>query len=629
MELKRKLGFWDVFCIAAGAMISSGLFILPGLAFQKTGPAVVFAYAIAGLMMIPALLSKCELATAMPKSGGTYFFIERSMGALPGMLAGLASWLGLALKSAFAMVGIGAFARLLWGEAAGAEWVVKTVATGCCIVFILLNTFSVKLTGRFQIVMVAFLLGALVVFVVAGIPNVQQHPNFDNLFDRGFGGVFATAALVFISFGGLTKIASVAEEVRDPGRNLPRAMFLAFVVVGALYVATVLVIVGVLPPEQIATDQFVNLTPVSTAAEVFLGKGGMLLLSVAAIIAFVTTGNGGLLAASRSPLAMSRDGLLPRSLAVISPRFGTPYLCVWLTGAFMIAMICLLSIADLVKVASTMMLVLFLLVNVAVLIMRGSRIPNYRPLYRSPLFPWIQLVGIVIYAMLIIDLITISGILPLMTTGSFLLIAAVWYLIYVRPRVNRESALVYMVRNVVAKEIYRSELEQELREIAFHRDEIVQDRFDRLIADCEILDLAEPTTADEMFAQAAKLLSKRLGIDADTLREKLKTRELDSSTVIQPGLAIPHIVVEGENLFDILPIRCREGIVFSTDQPPITTAFILAGSPDERNYHLRALMAIANIVQEPGFNGRWQAAAGPEHLRDILLLSSRQRDKHT
>ena len=629
MELKRKLGFWDVFCIAAGAMISSGLFILPGLAFAKAGPAVVFAYAVAGLMMIPALLSKCELATAMPKSGGTYFFIERSMGALPGMLAGLASWLGLALKSAFAMVGIGAFARLIWGEAAGAEWVIKTVATGCCIVFILLNTFSVKLTGRLQIVMVAFLLGALVVFVAAGIPNVQQHPNFDNLFDRGFGGVFATAALVFISFGGLTKIASVAEEVRDPGRNLPRAMFLAFLVVGALYVATVLVIVGVLPPEQIATDQFVNLTPVSTAAEVFLGKGGMVLLSVAAIIAFVTTGNGGLLAASRSPLAMSRDGLLPRSLAVISPRFGTPYLCVWLTGAFMIAMICLLSIADLVKVASTMMLVLFLLVNVAVLIMRGSRIPNYRPLYRSPLFPWMQLAGIVIYAMLIIDLIAISGILPLVTTGSFLLVAVVWYLIYVRPRVSRESALVYMVRNVVAKEIYRSELEQELREIAFHRDEIVQDRFDRLIADCEILDLPEPTTADEMFAQAAELLSKRLGIDADTLREKLKARELDSSTVIQPGLAIPHIVVEGENLFDILPIRCREGIVFSTDQPPITTAFILAGSPDERNYHLRALMAIANIVQEPDFNNRWLAAAGPEHLRDILLLSGRQRDKHT
>ena len=103
MSLARKLGFWDVFCIAAGAMISSGLFVLPGLAFQACGPGVVVAYAIAGLMMIPALLSQCELATAMPRAGGAYFFIERSMGTLPGMFAGLANWFGLALKSAFAM----------------------------------------------------------------------------------------------------------------------------------------------------------------------------------------------------------------------------------------------------------------------------------------------------------------------------------------------------------------------------------------------------------------------------------------------------------------------------------------------------------------------------------------------
>ena len=105
MNLARKLGFWDVFCIAAGAMISSGLFILPGQAFQLCGSAVVLAYALAGLLMIPALLSQCELATAMPKSGGTYFFVERSMGTLAGMLAGLANWLGVALKSAFAMGG--------------------------------------------------------------------------------------------------------------------------------------------------------------------------------------------------------------------------------------------------------------------------------------------------------------------------------------------------------------------------------------------------------------------------------------------------------------------------------------------------------------------------------------------
>ena len=130
MALKRKLGFWDVFCIAAGAMISSGLFVLPGQAFRQCGPAVVLAYALAALMVVPALLSKAELATAMPRSGGSYFFVERSMGALPGTLAGLANWLSIALKSAFAMIGIGAFARLIWPDAAiNWEWLITVSYT--------------------------------------------------------------------------------------------------------------------------------------------------------------------------------------------------------------------------------------------------------------------------------------------------------------------------------------------------------------------------------------------------------------------------------------------------------------------------------------------------------------------
>lgn len=141
------------------------------------------------------------------------------MGTLPGMFAGLAIWFALALKSAFAMVGIGAFARLIWGDAAASEQLVRTVAAGCCLVFIVLNTLSVKMTGRSQVVMVIGLLAALILFVSLGAPRVQQHPNFDDFMGRGFGSVLVTAGLVFISFGGLTKVANVAEEVRDPGRT--------------------------------------------------------------------------------------------------------------------------------------------------------------------------------------------------------------------------------------------------------------------------------------------------------------------------------------------------------------------------------------------------------------------------
>ncbi|MDP7287652.1 MAG: PTS sugar transporter subunit IIA, partial [Phycisphaerae bacterium] len=339
-----------------------------------------------------------------------------------------------------------------------------------------------------------------------------------------------------------------------------------------------------------------------------------------------TTGNSGILAASRDPMAMSHDNFLPQALGKVSKRFGTPYISIIITATFMICMIAFLSISNLVKVASTMMLVLFLLVNVAILIMRGSGLQNYRPKFKSPLFPWVQLAGVGLYAALITVLAAKLGPVPILTAGGFLLIGVLWYLVYVRPRVDRKSALVHTVRRLVAKEMNHNKLEDELREIALERDQIVHDRFDGLIKDCKILDLTEETSAEELFANSADALADRLEIDRDTLLEKFRLREALSSTVIMPGLAIPHIIVDGENLFDLLVVRCGKGAVFGPDKPPIQAAFVLVGSDDQRNYHLRALMAIAHIVQEHDFMEHWLAAPQVEHLRDILLLSNRKRD---
>ncbi|GAG39859.1 unnamed protein product, partial [marine sediment metagenome] len=148
-----------------------------------------------------------------------------------------------------------------------------------------------------------------------------------------------------------------------------------------------------------------------------------------------------------------------------------------------------------------------------------------------------------------------------------------------------------------------------------------------LIKDCEILDLKGPLSAEQLFRRSAEALAPRLNIDEQKLLDLLTQREAESSTVIQPGLAIPHIIVDGRKLFDILPIRCKEGMAFPGHDQPVQVAFILAGSRDERNYHLRALMAIAHIVQEKQFLERWLNAPEAEHLRDIVLLSGRERDR--
>ena len=624
-KLKRTLGFWSVFCIASGAMISSGLFVLPGLVYAEVGSAAVLAYALAGLMVIPAMMSQAELATAMPRSGGTYFFIERAMGALPGTFAGLANWLSIAMKSAFALVGIGAFAQLIWPQVSVGQ--IKLIAIGACVLFTIPNILSVKSTGRVQVLLVVGLLIILAMFITFGIPAYYKLSEagarpFAGFMHKGFMHILGTAGMVFVSFGGLTKVASVAGEVRKPGRNIPAGMFAAASVVTLVYVAAVFVTIGVLPPGELSG----SLTPLSLSAGEFLGSGGVILLSVAAMLAFITTANAGILAASRSPMAMSHDGLLPGVLQRVSHRFGTPYVSILFTSAFMMTVIAALDIADLVKAASTMMLVLFLLVNGAVIIMRASKIQNYRPLYKSPLFPWLQIAGIAIYLFLIIDMVAEMGWIPLVVLGAFLSAGAAWYGLYVRTRIVRVSALVRLVRNAVSKEIRHGHLDRELLDIALERDEVTRDRFDNIIADCPILDIPDPTAAADMFDQAAKLLARPVKTDEKALADLFHAREAESSTVVQPGLAIPHVIVDGHDIFDILLVRCKGGASFPRHDVPVHVGFVLVGSRDQRNFHLRALMAVSHIVCEPEFFRRWLTAPTPEALRDIVLLSSRQRD---
>ncbi|MHC4518036.1 MAG: amino acid permease [Planctomycetota bacterium] len=624
-RLRKQLGALDVFAVASGAMISSGLFILPAIAYAKAGPAVIVSYLLASVLILPSVLGKAELATAMPRAGGTYFYIERSFGPMFGLFSGLAGWFSLALKSAFAVLGMAILIEIVVQETLGAhlssmqqEIFQKVIGVICCGVFTGLNVISVKHTSRLQVVLVAALLGILLVFV-AGSANSVEPARYEGFLAKGWGAVFYTAGLVFVSFGGLTKVASIAEEVRHPGKNLPLGMVLAWFAVSLFYLAVIGIAVGVVDGAELADSQ----VPISLAAGKTMGIIGYVLLSLAAIAAFVTTANGGILAASRSPMAMSRDQLLPASLARVHHRLGTPHNSVLLTGAFMIAAIVVLDIEALVKTASTLKILLFILTNASVIIMRESKIQSYRPLFRSPLYPYGHIIAIVAYAALIIDM----GVVPLSISAGFVGLSVAWYWLYVSKRVKRASAVMHIVERVTDKAIKTVTLENELRDILIERDNIIEDRFDQLIRDCEILDVEGEQRSETVLRQAAARLAKRLQLDEFVLFEKFLHREKESSTVIQPGLAIPHVIVEGENKFDVMLVRAGEGIRFSQAKEPVKVMFILAGSKDQRNYHLRALMAIAQIVQEKSFEEKWLAARGTEGIRNLILLSTRQRDQ--
>ena len=612
--LKKDLGLMGVFCVSSGAMISSGLFILPGLAFAKAGPGLLLSYLLAALLVLPAMLSKAELATAMPKAGGTYFYIDRTFGPAFGSMAGIANWFSISLKSAFALLGIGEFARLI--SPGVGEFEVKLIAVTCCVIFVLINIKGVRHAGKLQIAMVLGIIGALILYAVAGLPHVEM-THFSPLIPHGTISIIATAGFVFISYGGLTKVASVAEEVHNPGRNIPLGMALSLAVVTILYGVVMFVTIGVLDGAALAA----TLTPLSKGASIVLGKPGLIILSLAAMLAFITTANAGILAGARFPLAMSRDGLLPAFLARVSARFHTPHFAVLFTGTFMAAAILFLNLENLVKLASTLMILLFIFVNLSVIIMRESQIPNYRPEFKAPVYPWVQIAGIVSGFFLIVEM----GVVPLfivmlLLTGSF-----IWYWLYARKTVARESALIRFIKRIASRALPSEDIGIELKAILRERDEIVEDRFDMLVKRCLILDIPEKISADQCFKKMSHPLSNILKLEAHIIEGMLMARERESSTALDPGLAIPHIVIEGSGVFELVLVRGHEGVMFPDNPHPVHALFALFGSPDERNFHLRALMAIAQLAQEKDFMKRWLNAKNAEELRDVILLGKRKR----
>ncbi len=608
-KLRRRLRLFDVFAIASGAMVSSGLFVLPGLAHAKAGPAACISYLFAGFLAATGMLSKAELATAMPKAGGTYLYVTRSLGAAAGTVAGLMLWLSLALKSSFALVGMGVFVRIF------VDVPHQVVAVALAVAFVAVNIAGVKEAARLQVILVTALLALLMLYIGFGMTKVSAEKLLPFV-PYGWRAVFSTAGFVFISFGGVLKVGAVAEEVKSPGRNIPAGMSLALFVITFVYTFAVFVTAGVLDAQKLDS----SLMPLYDGALAFLGPAGGAAMAVAAMFAFLTTANAGLLSASRYPVAMSRDGVLPPTFAKIHPKRGTPYVSVLTTGAIVIGAV-FLHLEALVELASTVLILTFLFDNLTLIIMRESGLHNYRPQFKAPLYPWLQLAGIVGLAFLIAEM----GAFTIMLTLASVLAGLVWYWFYGRIRATRETALMEIISRITSKKLTSGLLDAELRQIVLERNGIVADRLDALIEDAPVVDVPGTITMEELFRLAARKLAPKLGEKPENLYRLFVEREMESSTVLHEGLAIPHIIVDGERRFALMIVRCRGGIIFPGASAPVWAAFVMAGTRDERNFYLKALAAIVEATAAPDFARRWFAAKSAQALRDILQLGRRRR----
>ena len=428
-SLERSIGLGAVVAISISAMLGSGIFVLPGLAAAKTGPMVWLAYLIAGLGVLPAALSKSELATAMPTSGGTYVYLERAFGPLTGTVSGIGLWLSLLLKSAFALVGFSAYLSVL------VDVPEKPVAIVLLIIITALNIIGVSVISKMQKIVVGIVLALLLVMSIYGLSTLDL-TYLESGFTKGSSGFIAAAAFVYVSYAGVTKVAAIAEEVKNPGRNLPLGILISWALVMCVYVFVVFVLVTNVPYKELtnyAGTGKPDLKPIYTVATILGGQTVGNIAAVFAVLTMTSMSVAGLLAASRFPFAMSRDQLLPEQLQGISERFKTPVYCISITSAAMAISILFLPVEQIAKLASAFMIVAFMFINGTVIVLRESAAKWYQPRFRAPLYPLLQIIGILIG----ITLLGAMGLTAIAAIAGICLLGGASYVAYGRFQTTR------------------------------------------------------------------------------------------------------------------------------------------------------------------------------------------------
>jgi amino acid transporter len=302
-ELERTIGLSGGISIGVGTMIGAGIFVFPGIAAGRAGPAAAGSFAIGAVIALLVALPTSELATAMPKSGGGYYFISRGLGALPGAVVGLSIWLGLVFATAFYLVGFGSYVAAVLAEAGVAVGSIPVViplglVTGVFLVG--LNLFGTERAAALQSYIVGLLLTILVLFLgfggldALGVFGAASTP--ERFAPFGAMPVFTTAALVFTSYLGFAQVATVAGDIKDPGRNLPLAMVASVVIVGILYVTTIFVATSAFGSAALASF---GETAIVEVARNFVGTTGAIAILIAGLLATLSSANASILSTSR------------------------------------------------------------------------------------------------------------------------------------------------------------------------------------------------------------------------------------------------------------------------------------------------------------------------------------------
>jgi len=406
VRLSREMSAFSVAMIGVGAMIGAGIFVLTGIAAGVAGPGLIIAFALNGVVTLFTAMSYAELGSCFHTAGGGYLWVKSSLPHPNGFLAGWMNWFASSVACSLYALGFGAyFGHVLEGFGIHIPVIPyfsieKTLAVAACLLLAYINYKGASEAGLVGTIITLSKVVVILLFIGFGLWAMKGMPewkgNFDPFLPMGVGAVFSAMGLTFIAFQGYEVIAQCSEEVMDPGRSIPKAIFMALSIVIPIYLLVAFVAIGAIHVDGMPSWKFLGdmkELAVVGAARLFAPGGGVIVL-IGGLLSTLSALLATIFSSSRVALAMARDHNLPAFLGKIHQEKKTPHLAIVSSAVIVIFMALALPIEDVASTADIMYLLLFLQVNVTLIRMRKTH-PKLPRGFRVPLVPLIPALGIV------------------------------------------------------------------------------------------------------------------------------------------------------------------------------------------------------------------------------------------
>ena len=383
MELKRTLNLMDATAIGIGAIIGAGIFVVLGIAIGYAGPAVIISMIIAAIVASFTAFSFAELGSAIPKQGGTYEFAYEMISPFVAFISGCLWLFGQTVAGAAVSLGLASYFVAIFPF-----FPLKVVAVSAALVLTVLNLIGTKHSAMINNILVLIKIVILCLFVGFGVFQINPY-NYSEFAPNGFVGILQGAGFIFFAYLGFGRIAALGEEVKNPKRTLPLAILLALITSVILYVVTGLVATGLQDYRILA----VSGSPLTDAARATGNFTLIAAISFGAIVATASVLLTNLIGLSRVSFAMARNGQLPKSLATIHPKLGTPYISILITGALMAILAFVSDLRQTAAITSFSILSTHVILHFSATRLR-KKIPNLKT-FKAPLYPLIPSLGMV------------------------------------------------------------------------------------------------------------------------------------------------------------------------------------------------------------------------------------------